>query len=156
MRYLRQFWIFLQSTFLKIDRIPSAIGQDECVTHFIFYHGHIDENRGLVDHAAFKPHKTDRNFSVYRIKGCSEKRIWLIGYLFVELRRSDKRIILARGDVECKIVFDQGLRITPKPSPHPRHAEVIGWPDDKPTQKLKQIALAQAAKLRLRPRADQG
>jgi hypothetical protein len=88
--------------------------------------------------------------SVYRTGGCGERRIWLLGDLFVAAKRRDNRSILARADLAAQLFFKEGLEVIPEPSPHPRHANVTQWPSDKPQQKIKAMTLANAAALRLR------
>jgi hypothetical protein len=75
----------------------------------------------------------------------------LLGELLVERQRKDRGRILGRGDLQAAIFFEQGLKILPSVTPHPRHAIVIDWPDDKPHQRMKAIVLALNSSLLLRP-----
>ena len=77
-----------------------------------------------------------------------------LGDLFVAAKRKDNRTILARADLASMLIFKQGLNIIPEPSPHPRHANVTHWPSDKPQQKIKAMALANGAILRLRAQSE--
>jgi hypothetical protein len=79
--------------------------------------------------------------------GCTENRVWLLGTLFVERKLTDKRKIIARADVSSDLVFREGLKIRARLRPHPRHAEIMNWPDEKARQKDKALAMAQAATL---------
>ena len=148
MTYLLQFWRFLQATFLKFDRVTSRVSPNEPISRFIFSREHF--KTGRVSSAAFMPSPKTLDISVYRIGGCGEKKIWLLGDLFVAAKRKDNRAILARGDVASELVFNEGLEIVPEPSPHPRHANISNWPSDKPHQKIKAMALAKGATLQLR------
>jgi hypothetical protein len=146
--YLVQFWRFLQATFLKFDRMPSRVSPSEPISRFIFSREHV--KTGRVSLAAFMPPTKTLDVSVYRTSGCGERKIWLLGDLFVAAKRKDNRGILARADLASQLIFNEGLDIIPRPSPHPRHANVTNWPSDKPQQKIKAMALAIGATLRLR------
>ena len=66
--------------------------------------------------------------------------------------RKDKREILARGDFRSDLAFDEGLSIVSDPTPHPRHAIVTQWPEDKALMRMKAMTLAQGSTLFLHPR----
>ncbi|HET9178685.1 MAG TPA: hypothetical protein VFQ24_10060 [Terriglobia bacterium] len=146
-QYLEQFWIFLLGIFLRIDWTSRVVSLDERISRYIVNKHHMKKR---ISPAAFMP-RTGCT-SVYRTTGCAEKRVWLLGLLFVERKRRDNVKILGRADLGSKIVFDEGLNIRPSLGPHPRHANLIGWPEDKAEQKDKAAALAQAAALVLRPK----
>ncbi len=152
MSYLGQFWRFLQAIFLQLDRLPGSVSGAERMSRFIFHKKHMSETKGRVSSAAFMPSATTKNISVYRTSSCNERRIWLIGDLFVARKLKPPRDVLARGDVQADIILNEGLAIVASPLPHPRHADVTNWPDDKPLQKIKAMALAEGAPLRLHPR----
>ena len=152
MTYLLQFWRFLQATFLKFDQVPNRVSPGEPISRFILSRDHI--KTGRVSFAAFMPSPKTLNISVFRTNGCGERKIWLLGDLFVAAKRKDSRTILARADLASMLIFKQGLNIIPEPSPHPRHANVTHWPSDKPQQKIKAMALANGATLRLRAQSE--
>ena len=146
-QYLEQFWIFLLGIFLQIDWTSRAVKPDERISRYITNKQHM---KAGISPAAFMPAKSGST-SVYRTSGCTEKRIWLLGLLFVERNRRDNVKILGRADLDSKIVFEEGLNIRPSFRPHPRHADLINWPNDKAEQKDKAAALAQAAALIVGP-----
>ncbi len=150
MPYLERFWKFSLSIFLRFDWVSRTVTPDERLSRFIFDKKHL---RGSISPAAFMPPKTGGT-SVYRTCGCTAKRIWLLALVFVEGERKDKAKILGRADVEAGVVFREGLKVRPLLRPHPRHADLTGWPEDKPSQKDKALALAEAASLCIRPRPD--
>lgn len=152
MTYLLQFWRFLQATFLKFDRVPRQVSSTEPISRFVFYRDHL--KIGRVSFAAFMPSPKTMDVSVYRTFGCSERKIWLLGDLFVAAKRKDNRSIIARADLVSQPVLNQGLDIISEPSPHPRHANVTRWPNDKPQQKIKAMALANAAKLQMHSQSE--
>jgi len=149
MSCLRQLWQFLLTTFLQLDKVPRIVAPDERVTRYIFFHRHV--KNGQVSSGAFLPSPKTNDLSVYRTHRCTEKRIWLLGKLFVEGHGKDKGRILARGDLCSAIIFAQGLRIVAVGTPHPRHANVRDWPDDKAQQKMKAVVLAENSSLFFRP-----
>jgi len=152
--YLGQFWRFLQATFLKLDWVPGTVSHAERISRFIFHKKYMNEAKGWVSPAAFMPSTATKSTSVYRTGSCHERRIWLIGDLFVARKLKPQRHVLARADVQADIILNEGLAIVAKPSPHPRHADVTSWPDDKPLQKIKAVTLAARATLRLHPREN--
>ncbi len=149
--YLEQFWRLLRATFLLLDWMPRSVSPDERLSRFIVYGRWMNKAKGLVYSAAFMPSKTTKDTSVYRTSGCSESRIWLIGLFFVERKRRDQKRILGRADLNSNSVLKEGLNVRARLLPHPRHAELIDWPDDKAHQKDKALALAHAATLAIRP-----
>ena len=146
MHYLGKFCGFLLATFLKFDRVPRIVSPSERISRFIFRRDQIDKTNRLVKFAAFM-YPRAKSISVYRTSGCSERKIWWIGVLFVEKKRTDKRKLLARADAQSCVFFNQKLTIIANPSPHARHAEVANWPDDKGKRRTIAIALAQKATL---------
>jgi hypothetical protein len=150
-RYLEQSWKFLRATFLLLDWAPRNVSPDERISRFIPSERWMNRTKSLVYPAAFMPSKRTKDISVYRTSGCSENRIWLIGFFFVERKRRDRRRVLGRADVSSNLVFREGLKCQPRLLPHPRHAALTDWPDDKTLQKDKALALAQGATLGICP-----
>jgi len=148
--YLERFWKFLLGIFLRVDWASRTVSPDERISRYIFDKRYM---RGGVSPAAYMPPRSGGT-SVYRTSGCTEKRIWLLGLLFVERKRRDNVKILGRADLNSRIVFGEDLNIRPSFRPHPRHADLTNWPDDKAQQKDKAIALAQASVLTVRPEPD--
>lgn len=132
---------------LRFDSVPSVVTSDERISRFIFSKHYV--KNGKVALEAFLPQKNTRESSVYRTNGCSERKVWLLGDFFVARLRKDARALIGRGDILSHDIFKQGLKIVPVRNPHPRHAVLRDWPDDKPQQKIKAMALAQKATLHL-------
>jgi hypothetical protein len=146
-QFLHRFWTSFLIILLKFDSVPAEISTDERITRFVFSKHYI--KNGKIAPQAFLPHKVTRETSVYRTNGCSEKRVWLLGDLFVTRLRKDAPALIGRGDVLSQAVFAEGLKIVAFRSPHPRHAVLRNWPNEKAHQRIKAIALAQKASLRL-------
>ena len=117
------------------------------VSRYILSRSQFSVNR--VKPAAFLP-PDDGRLSVFGIDGLFEAGIWSIGMTWVAQPRG--ATLYARADVASSAVEDSGLRVDVDNTP-PRHANVIGWPDEKSAQKLKAGILAEAASLRLAPPA---
>ena len=150
MNCLNQLQTLCWLIFAKLDRPPRQVKQDELTTHFIFARDQVDPLKKVVKSGAFLPPK-DKKLSVYRIHACSEPKIWWFGHWYVTKRRPDKKVVVARGDLMALIFSRQNLQIRPDGNPHPRHANIEGWPDDKPSQKMKAVELANNAQLVMKP-----
>jgi len=147
-QFLRRFYTSLLIIFLKHDSVPNSVSSGERITRFVFSRHHI--KNGKVSLEAFMPQRNTEETSVYRTNGCSERKVWLFGDLFVARLRRDRPTLIARGDVPSEAIFDENLTIVALRTPHPRHAVLRNWPSDKPHQKIKAMALAQKASLHLR------
>lgn len=95
-----------------------------------------------VRYAAFMPNPKNGETSVYRISGISDREVWEIGDREVGLRRD--KPILGRADIGASFVITKGLNVVPSEPPI-RHANIIGWPEQKSEQRLVAIELAAEA-----------
>jgi hypothetical protein len=59
----------------------------------------------------------------------------------------------ARGTVTAEAFLDTKLAFDPDGKPHPRHANVVGWPEDKHARKNLAREIADKMTLELRPGA---
>ena len=77
------------------------------------------------------------------------------GQLVIDMSKivKKKRFILARADLLAQTVYSQDLRIVPHPLPHPRHANIVNWPNEESSEhrKAKALLLAQKSSLIVRP-----
>lgn len=85
----------------------------------------------------------DGRLSVFRIKGLTENKIWKIGN---NVAKRISKNLYGKGDVNVSDVRSLDLQIAPTPSP-PRHADIIGWPEEKSEQKSIAQQLASQATL---------
>jgi len=75
--------------------------------------------------------------SVTRHIGLSELDIWRIG---ASVARAQQETLFGRGDVTAIVFSGHALKVQPDPlEDNPNHANVVGWPPDKQSQ--KEIAL---------------
>lgn len=136
--------------FSKFERVSSCIDPAEDISRFIFSKDYFSLDKGRVKVGAFMP-KEGADISVYRTTSCTESKIWWLGDWYVARPRKDHRPLLARGDLKGSDFSAQDLDIKKHPTPHPRHANVVGWPNDKPSRKMKATALANLARLHVKP-----
>ena len=88
----------------------------------------------------------DLRLSVFRIDGLQLEEIWEIGQREVIDAMSQSRELKGIADVKALIVQENDLEIEPDNIP-PRHANIIGWPEEKEKQKIIAQELAAEAKL---------
>jgi len=77
--------------------------------------------------------------SVFRTSGITESEIWNIGDREVSIRRS--KPILGRADIRTNDVISKDLKVVPS-EPPVRHANIIGWSDERSKQKMIATELA--------------
>lgn len=150
MNFPRSLRTLFRIIFSRFERVPARVDPAEDISRFIFPKDHFSIEKGTVKAAAFMP-KEGGDISVYRTAACTEEKIWWLGDWYVARPRKDGRPILARGDLKGSDFSAQDLEVKKHPRPHPRHANVIGWPNDKPARKMKATALANLARAHLKP-----
>lgn len=119
----------------------------EDLTKFIFNRSQFSPSNSRVKYSVFMP-PSNRRLSVFRILGLSPNEMWAIGET-VGSQRALPLSPLARADIKASSVTDAGLEINADDIP-PRHANIVGWPEDDSAIKLKAIELAEKAQLHLR------
>lgn len=114
---------------------------NEWLARFILYKRYIRENR-TVREDAFIPHPRPE-LSVTRHLQLSESQLWEIGR---DVARHSSKTLHGRANVQVFIFQRQDLRIVAAPLPeNPNHANVVGWPVEKPAQKIIALQIAAAA-----------
>lgn len=125
------------------------ITSDEQLARFILFRKWIRTSEPVktVKPDAFIPHPYP-DLSVTRHKNLSEQELWRIGQGIADARPAT---FYGRADIRAAEVRRQSLNVEPRPiANNPNHATVIGWPADKPTQKI--IAQELAAKANFVPK----
>lgn len=114
------------------------VTDDELLARFVLFSNWIRHDK-TVRPDAFIPHPYP-DLSVTRHIGLSESELWQLGQ-----NVSDKigRPLYGRADIQAFAVKKQSLRIQPTPEPK-NHANITGWPPDKPRQKSIAQKIAQA------------
>lgn len=122
------------------------VQSSEILSRYIFAESHYSTSDQRVMYTAFMPRSDDLSVSVFRTSGLSEHDVWSIGK---SVGKVSDRGLHGRGDIVAAEVTGQNLDIDSDDDP-PRHANIVGWPQEK--HKRQQIAqiLASVATLRLR------
>ena len=135
-----QLRIYFQSIFIKRNCPPRTILPTETVSRFVFDRKHFDKNTHQVLGAAFEPAPGTKGLSVYRIDGLIPFDIWEIGKYFVAYIRVPS--MKGRGDLLVENVLNADFDIESSLFPHPRHSDIIRWPDNNILVAQKALRLA--------------
>lgn len=122
------------------------VSPDENLSRYILQKNHFSILHQRVKYAVFLPAPNGET-SVFRISNLSDNEIWEIGDNEVAQKRGGP--LLGRADISAFHVLDKNLKVIPDNNP-PRHANIVGWPEEKSEQKLIAIELAERAQLHLR------
>ncbi len=123
-----------------------TVAPQETLARFAIEKTYFRPSDGTVRHNAFLPSR-DCNSSVFRISGLAEAEIWDIGNTHVALPRD--KPLLGRAEIIAQHVLDNKLGVEPA-EPPPRHANIVGWPDDKAARRQIAQELAALARFYLR------
>lgn len=116
---------------------------EESLAHFIEHRSEIIPTKHKVRYNAFLPSRHTLSLSVFRIDGLKNSTIWGLGDEFVGN-------VIARGDLYARDYLAEELEIQPTMEPHPLHANVMGWPEEKQKQNFIAKNLASRAILHIR------
>lgn len=116
------------------------VTDDEVLARFILFRGWIRNSDSAVRPDAFIPYPYP-DLSVTRHMGLSVEEVWQISQAVAATRPAT---LYGRADIRAAHVRRQSLRIVPTPEPK-NHANVTGWPKDKPAQKIIAQELAAIA-----------
>ena len=122
------------------DTSLPQVTDDESLARFVLFQRWIRSSDNTVKPDAFVPYPYS-DLSVSRHLGLSESDIWQIGRTVASSRPAT---LYGRADIQALHVKRQSLRIVPTPEPR-NHANVTGWPKDKPAQKIIAQELAAVA-----------
>jgi hypothetical protein len=113
------------------EPVVPEVADDEKLARYVYSKRHIREDQ-TVRPDAFIPHPYP-DLSVNRHRDQDEPAIWRIGTLIGEERAAP---LLGRADVVAGKLRQLTLDVKPAPDPgNPNHANVVGWPIEKPRQK---------------------
>lgn len=124
------------------------VADDEQLARFVVFDRWIRRVDNTVRPDAFIPPK-NLQLSVTRHIHLSEADLWELGEQ-VTHARPDKPTLHGRADLAVRSVKAQRLTVEPTPTPR-NHANICGWPADKPSQKAVAQQLAAAASYVPRP-----
>ena len=131
---------------MDVTDLGDQVEDSEIIARFIFSSGDYKSSDQTVKHTAFMPAR-DMAASVYRVEGCSEDEISEIDRKYVSGLRG--KLSKGRADVLVGQVRKVQLNVVSNPSPHPRHADIIGYSSEA-ENRMKAAEIAQHAKLVLK------
>jgi len=109
---------------------PPPITDNEWLARFILF-GRWLRGDQTVRPDAFIPHPWP-NLSVTRRLGLDEEELWRIGQNVADQRSLP---LYGRADIRARSIRKHRLDIQPTPEPR-NHANITGWPKEKPAQKI--------------------
>ena len=119
---------------------PPAVADDELLARFILFSAWYRKDQTLKSDC-FIPHPYP-DLSVTRHWRLSESALWQIGQATASARPAT---LYGRADLKATEVRRQRLQVDGAPLPENlNHANITGWPADKPAQKIIVMELAAA------------
>lgn len=100
-----------------------------------------------IRHQAFMPPQSLKH-SIFRTYDLFEEGIWALAVERVEPARGK---VIGRGDLRISEIHENTLRVEPDEDPESRHADIVGWSNDRThraTIAKVLAALASPAKMR--------
>lgn len=150
MRFLRRFLKGLLKSTSDIS-LPEKVYGEEDLSRYLLSSSYFARTKGQVKYSAFMPNSQGKT-SIYRVSGLEDETIWEIGENFVRkpiIKKQPSCKLHGRADFKGNAVFECALEVVADTSPHPRHADLVGWADNKPSRQMAATQLANSARLRL-------
>ena len=126
--------------------MEESIKSSEPLSRFITEKSYYRPSDKTVRHNAFMPNR-DGETSVYRIIGLGDPEIFEIGQRFVADKRN--KPLLGRADINVLKILEKELKVISDPDPHPRHANIVDWPEEREKYRLIAVELADESELHL-------
>jgi hypothetical protein len=127
---------------LQPDNVPD-VGPGETLSRFIVSRSHIRSSNQTVKPDAFVPHPYE-DLSVNRDLEATEEETWRVG---ADVAAARGRSLRGRADTLAATFLSQKLETVAAPvDGNPNHVNVVGWPVDKPSQKIIAQEIAAVAK----------
>ncbi len=127
------------------------LSPEELLTRYITTKRHFSRDKHIVKPQAFHPMPNPQTSiletSVFRVSGVQDQEIWNIGER--EVAQKSDRNLHARADILTSKVFEKDLDVNPDDIP-PRHAIIIGWPEEESKWRMIAVEIAADAKLHLK------
>lgn len=128
--------------------LTSIVSPTESLGRYLPQRAYYSIAKNSVKPQAFMP-PLDLRLSVFRIDGLQLEEIWKIGQREVIDASPQPRELYGIADVKALKVQENDLEVEPDNIP-PRHANIIGWPEEKAQRMLIAQELAAGAKLVLK------
>jgi hypothetical protein len=123
------------------ESIPD-VSPDEVLARYVMHSSHIRRSNQTIKADAFMPHP-HRQLSVTRHLSATESELWSFGE---QVAAVSGKTLYGRGDIRVAVCLAHKLAVDAAPTEtNPNHANVSGWPDDKPAQKIIALEIAAAA-----------
>ena len=127
---------------LQPDNVPD-VGPGETLSRFIVSRSHIRSSDQTVKPDAFVPHPHE-DLSVNRDLEATDEETWRVGE---DIATKRGRSLRGRADALAATYTSQNLKAVAAPvDGNPNHVNVVGWPVDKPSQKIIAQEIAAVAK----------
>ncbi len=108
------------------------VGSDELLARYVLQRSHIRGSDQTLKPDAFIPHP-HTDLSVTRHILATDAEVWSVGQQIAGARG---RTLYGRGDFRTAVCLKHQLVVRAAPiEGNPNHADVSGWPGDKPAQK---------------------
>ena len=128
------------------ENVPE-VGDDETLARYVLYSKHVRRTDQTVKPDAFIPNPHGET-SVTRHLLTTEEELWSVGHAVAAVRN---RTLHGRADFPMAVCLAQQLAVRADPViGNPNHADVTGWPSDKPAQKIIAHEIAATAKFMAR------
>ncbi|MCX5999393.1 MAG: hypothetical protein NTU41_07325 [Chloroflexi bacterium] len=129
--------------------LPGTVGPSESLARYLTQRSHYAPSTNSVKPQAFEP-PPDLRLSVFRIDGLTVDEVWQNGRVNVVNAMSPPRTLYGMASIKAAAVRNARLDIDADNTP-PRHACIVGWPQDKDKRMLAAQRLAALASLVLVP-----
>lgn len=126
--------------------MDKKILESELTARFINQKPYYRPGNKTVRHNAFMPNSKGET-SIYRIDDLSDPEISEIGKQFVASVLG--KPLLGRAEIFVSEVLEHDLNVISAPNPHPRHANITDWPNDREASRMIAVELSNKAQLRL-------
>lgn len=134
------------------EETDKSVSPDELLARFILYKSHLRQD-WTVKPDAFIPHPWS-DLSVTRQLQLQENELWMIGRT---IARQTAKTLHGRADFPAAVVQQHKLQVVSVPVPdNPNHADITGWPPDKPAQKAIAQEIAASVGKALQTPSDMG
>ncbi len=124
--------------------MEGPVSPSEPTSRFITQKKWIKSSTNTVRHNAFMPNK-DGEVSIYRTNGLDEPQIYDIGQRYMAGILG--KPLIGRAEIFVSDIMKHGLVVDIAPIPHPRHANITNWSQDKLKNRATAMELASDANL---------
>jgi hypothetical protein len=118
-----------------------SVHPSEKVSRFLI-EGDIRVKDDSIRRRAFLPSASSLEISVFRIYQLSDDAIWTLAVEKVEPQRGP---VLGRGDLSVEKIIENKLQVVPDMDAASRHADIVGWSQDRDLRATIAMELARLA-----------